>query len=137
MSLKNFKAVQPLEIDRTLKFRYVAGNVTQPQSLKDRATKASEALQAYQNALAKADSNLAGPLPPADIAALMQTHRATADVESTLDLLSKSEEAGVKAALKDFNDARRVEDAAITLTEKACPADVYDLFRHRAELKMH
>lgn len=91
--------------------------------------KASTALQTYQDILIKVDSNLADPATKDDIMMLVKAHRATDDVEGTLEALSKSEEAPVKAALKEFTEARKLEMTANTLVQKSCPADVDELSR--------
>lgn len=73
-------------------------------------------------------------MPKADIVTLVQAHRATEDIEATLSLVAKSEDPGVKSALKEFGEARKLEFAANTLIEKNCPPDVDDLVRNRIGL---
>ncbi|ORY82019.1 hypothetical protein BCR37DRAFT_393062 [Protomyces lactucae-debilis] len=112
------------ELNRTSKYMALIKLVTTPPELVARATKAGEALQAYQTALKKVDADLAAPVSETDRQTLHETQRATEDVAPVLRELSNSTDEAVRTALKDFREARIIELKANAAVDAACPQDV-------------
>ena len=116
-----YKAALAPEKTRTEKYVALAGLVKEPPELKERITKASEALQKYQAALQKADTDLEAPIPDADKTALKAAQVDTADVAPALAAAAASSDDAVKAAFAEFLTARKAETAATQEVEAKCP----------------
>jgi hypothetical protein len=119
-----YQAAFEPELNRTSKFMALIKVVTTPPELQQRAVKAGEALQAYQTALKKVDSDLSAPISEADHKALSETQKATEDIVPFLRDLSNNTDDGIKAALKEFREARLIELRTNAVVDKECPPDI-------------
>ena len=92
--------------------------------MKDRAQQAGEALTNYQDALKIVDGKLSEPISAEDKARLIKTQQETGTISDLVKELSKSQDQAVVSALKEFQEARKIEIAAGLNIDSNCPHDI-------------